>query len=783
MPNRLAKETSPYLLQHADNPVDWYPWGPEALAKAQSDQKPIFLSVGYAACHWCHVMEHESFEDEQTARYLNDHFVPVKVDREERPDLDAIYMEAVQAMTGRGGWPMSVFLTPDGKPFHGGTYYPNTPRYGMPSFRDVLEGIAEVWSERRGEAEDSGNRVAAAIAAEQLGRRAPSAPAATAATQTSLGGTSGSANATPRDERPLDPAILDAAVARLADTFDWANGSWGGAPKFPQSMTLEFLLRRVVGPDDVRAADATADEDPARERLLRMVTKTLDAMADGGIRDQLGGGFHRYSTDEVWLAPHFEKMLYDNAQLARVYVHAWQLTGEMRYREIAESTIDYVAREMTVPEGGFTASQDADSEGEEGRFYVWTLPEIEAVLGHSGDLGDDAALFATAYDVRTIGNWEGKTILRRVRSDAELAALFGSPDTTAGSPDTTAGASDSNAEATDPNAGAADSNGIAARLSRARQALFEARERRIRPARDDKALASWNGLMLAAVAEAARVLDRADYRDLAERNATFLLQRLRTPEGRLRRSWKDGRATLNGYLEDYANVAEGLLALYETTFDPRWFVSARELMDAVLEHFADPQGGFFDTSDDHEALVARPKGLQDNAVPSGSAMAVTVLLKLAAWTGEGRYRDAAEGALRTVEPYLGRHPTGFAQWLSALDFALAPVREIAIAGDPRAADTQPLLAAARSGYRPHQVVAAALPAASAVPAAGIPAAAAEAAEPIPLLADRPLVDGRPTAYVCLGFVCDLPVTDAARLAAQLSGQPSRPTLATHLTEA
>jgi uncharacterized protein YyaL (SSP411 family) len=748
MPNRLANETSPYLLQHADNPVDWYPWGPEALARASQDQKPIFLSIGYAACHWCHVMEHESFEDEQTARYLNDHFVPIKVDREERPDLDAIYMEAVQAMTGRGGWPMSVFLTPDGKPFYGGTYFPNSPRYGMPSFRNVLEGVAEVWSERRAEAEDSGNRVAAAIAAEQLGRGAPSASTLTPAAPS---GTPVGQGTAPPDEQPLDPSILDAAGARVADTFDWANGSWGGAPKFPQSMTLEFLLRRVVGPDDARArlpaagsVGATSNEDPARERLLRMVTKTLDAMADGGIRDQLGGGFHRYATDEVWLVPHFEKMLYDNAQLARAYLHAWQLTGESRYRDVAESTIDYVAGEMTVPDGGFTASQDADSEGEEGRFYVWRLAEIDEVLG------DDAPLLAAAYDVRTIGNWEGKTILRRVRNDAELEALFDSPDS--------APVADSSAPR---------SKSVSERLARARRRLFEAREKRVRPARDDKALASWNGLMLAAVAEAARALDRADYREVAERNATFLLEYLRAPDGRLRRSWKDGRATLNGYLEDYANVAEGLLALYETTFEPRWFVAARELMDVVLEHFADPEGGFFDTSDDHEALVARPKGVQDNAVPSGGAMAVTVLLRLAAFTGEGKYRDAAEAALRTVEPYLGRYPTGFAQWLSALDFALAPVREIAIAGDPRAADTQPLLAAVRAGYRPHQVVAVG------VPARTVDAAEpAEAAEAVPLLADRPLVASRPTAYVCRGFACDVPVTDAAALAAQLDRERS-----------
>jgi len=700
MANRLAQETSPYLLQHADNPVDWYPWGPQALARARAERKPIFLSIGYAACHWCHVMEHESFEDEATARFLNEHFVPIKVDREERPDLDAIYMDAVQAMTGHGGWPMSVFLTPDGKPFYGGTYFPNARRYGMPSFRDVLEGLAEAWAERREEAEGSAERIAAAMAAGQ-GARVAAGPEGRAP-----------------DADPLHPGILDAAEARLAETFDRVNGSWGGAPKFPQPMALEFLLRRAVGTDDAGARQP--DDDPRRTRLLRMVTKTLDAMASGGIHDQLGGGFHRYSTDEVWLVPHFEKMLYDNAQLARVYLHAWQVTGEPRYRDVVESTIDYVAREITLPEGGFAASQDADSEGEEGRFYVWTLAEVEEVLGA------DVALFVTAYDVRKIGNWEGRTILRRVRSDAELAV-------------------------------GSDAPAIPERLARERRKLLEARDARVRPARDDKALASWNGLMLAAVAEAARVLDRADYLALAERNAAFLLAQLRTPEGRLRRSWKDDRASLNGYLEDYANLAEGLLTLYETTFEPRWFAGARELMDQVLVHFADPDGGFFDTSDDHEALVARPRGLQDNAVPSGNAMAATVLLKLAAFTGEGRYRDAAEAALGTVVPYLGRYPTGFAQWLSALDFALAPVREIAIAvSDASPAAEEPggrdLLSVVRSGFRPHQVVASGSPEAGAI---------------VPLLRERSPLDGRPTAYVCRGFACELPVTDAAALAAQL----------------
>ena len=704
MVNRLAQETSPYLLQHAHNPVDWYPWGPAALARAREDDRPIFLSIGYAACHWCHVMAHESFEDADTAAFLNERFVAIKVDREERPDLDGIYMEAVQAMTGSGGWPMSVFLTPDGRPFYGGTYFPDTRRHGMPSFRDVLEGVAEAWSARRAEVE-------AAAGGRRSGLAGP-------------------------DDRPigsivrpaplsLDPAVLAAAEQALARSFDPANGSWGGPPKFPQPMAIEFLLRRVAGRAGGRVGDPEVLEEADRQ-ALRMVLETLDAMADGGIRDQLGGGFHRYATDAAWLAPHFEKMLYDNAQLARVYVHAFQLTGETRYREVAETTIDYVAREMTLPEGGFAASQDADSEGEEGRYYTWTADEVETLLGA------DAPLFAAAYDVTAAGNWEGKTILRRVRSDAELGTLHGLSE--------------------------AD---VAGRLALARARLLAARERRVRPARDDKALAAWNGLMLAAVAESGRVLGRADHLALAERAGAFALDRLRTPEGRLRRSWKDGRATLNGYLEDHAHLAEGLLALYEATFEPRWFVAARGLMAVVLARFADQAGGFFDTSDDHEALITRPKGLEDSATPSGGAMTATVLLKLAAYTGEGRYRNAAEAALGPVLPHLGRYPTGFGQWLVALDLALAPVREIAVAGDLSDPKTRGLLAVAFDGFRPHQVV-----------AAGVPDLAASADRTVPLLRDRPMLDGRPTAYVCRGFVCELPVADPAALAARLAPRPA-----------
>jgi uncharacterized protein YyaL (SSP411 family) len=692
--NRLAGETSPYLLQHAHNPVDWYPWGEEALARAKAEDKPIFLSIGYAACHWCHVMERESFEDEATAAELNRDFVPVKVDREERPDLDQVYMAAVQAMTGSGGWPMSVFLTPDGRPFYGGTYFPNAPRHGMPAFRQVLEGVARAYREQRAEVERSGSAIVAAIA-----------------DASRLGATGGPAET----HRLPDRTVLEAAVAALERTFDPRHGGWGGAPKFPQPMTIEYLLRRAAGgADDGRA--------------VAMARRTLDAMADGGIHDQLGGGFHRYATDAIWLVPHFEQMLYDNAQLARVYVHAWQLTGDRRYREVAVGTLDYLARELLTADGAFAASQDADTDGEEGGTFVWTADEVRSVLGP-----DAAPLFLAVYDVTDGGNWEGRTILRRVRSDDEMATMAGTP--------------------------AAD---VAARLASARATLLAARSRRPQPARDDKILAGWNGLALAALADATGALAGSDepadrdagrrYRSLAETAADLLLDRLRLPDGRLRRSWKDGRASADGVLEDHACLADGLLALYEATFDERWFVAARGLADTMLERFADPAGGFFDTSDRHETLVSRPKDLQDNAVPSGNAMAVTVLLRLAALTGEGRHRDAAERALGLVGGVVGRYPGGFAQWLVALDFALADVTEVAVIGDPADPATSRLVRPTRVGFRPHLVVA---------------CAADPHASAVELLGSRFQLDGRPTAFVCRDFACRQPVVEPEALAAQL----------------
>jgi uncharacterized protein len=687
--NRLAGETSPYLLQHAGNPVDWFPWGPEALARAKELDRPIFVSIGYAACHWCHVMERESFEDEATAGFLNEHFVAVKVDREERPDLDRLYMGAVQAMTGQGGWPMSVFLTPDGRPFYGGTYFPDTPRHGMPSFRQVLEGVRLAWTGQRDEVEQAGGNVVRALLD---GRQ--TAPAS--------GG--------------LPPSeLLGEAAAAAASAFDPVNGGWGSAPKFPQPMTIEFLLRRHR---------ASGDATP-----LGIALRSLDAMAAGGIHDQLGGGFHRYATDAAWLVPHFEQMLSDNAQLARVYAHAWALTGEERYLGTMTGTLDYVLRELRVGDGGFAASQDADAGGEEGATFTWSAAEVRELLG------PDAPLFRAAYGVTDAGNWEGRTILSKVTGDADLASRFG--------------------------LGAGD---VAARLATARAALLARRATRPQPARDDKVLAAWNGLAIAALADASRSLDASGdpgleelaqrYREAAERAASTVLAGLLTPDGRLRRSWKDGRASADGVLEDHAHLADGLLALYEATFDERWFTRAVSLAEVILAHFMDPAGGFFDTADDSEQLVVRPKDVQDNATPSGGAMAATVLLRLAALTGDGRYQAAAESALATVGPYLARYPTGFGQWLCALELARTGITEVAVVGEAGDPATRRLLDTVDRGYQPFRVLASAPePEASAVP----------------LLRDRFALGGRPTAFVCRSFACRQPVHEPEALEALLVG--------------
>jgi uncharacterized protein YyaL (SSP411 family) len=591
-------------------------------------------------------------------------------------------MGAVQALTGGGGWPMSVFLTPEGTPFYGGTYFPNEPRHGLPGFRQLLEGIDLAWKTQRADLEQTG--------AQLVGRLVES-------------------QRLPAVQAPPGPELLDAAVTILERTADGRNGGWGGAPKFPQAMTIEFLLRRAAA--GVPGA-------------LTVARRALDAMADGGIHDQLGGGFHRYATDARWLVPHFEQMLYDNAQLARAYLHAWSLSGEARYRDVATGVLGYLLREMRTSDGAFAASQDADTEGVEGATFTWRADEIER------ELGPDAALFASANGVTPAGNWEGLTILSRVRSAAELGGAFSLQP--------------------------AD---LEARLAAARGRLLARRAQRPQPARDDKALAAWNGLAIGAFADAARLLQASDaaaadrYRAAAATAAEAILAGLLADDGRLGRSWKDGRATGGGVLEDYADLADGLLALYEATFDERWFTTARRLADAIVERFADPEGGFFDTATDHERLVTRPKDPQDNATPSGSAMATFVLLRLAALTGEGRYRSIAERALATITPFTARYPTAFAQWLQAMDFALANVAEVAIVGDAGDPAARALIEIAGGSYAPTRVLAVA------------PDGDASA---IPLLHDRPRRDGMPTAYVCRGFACQAPVTDPEALEAQLA---------------
>jgi len=677
--NHLAGETSPYLLQHAHNPVDWYPWGEEALTRARSEDRPILLSIGYSACHWCHVMERESFENPRTAELMNSAFVNIKVDREERPDLDGIYMQAVQAMTGSGGWPMTVFLTPDGTPFYGGTYFPPEPRHNMPAFDNVLAAIADAWQNRRADVLKSGGQLRDHL---QQTLRPVAAPG------------------------ELDVDILHAAGRGLAAQHDPEFGGFGMAPKFPQPMALEFLLRYWKRTGDEAARD--------------IVVHTLDRMARGGIYDHLGGGFARYSTDAEWLVPHFEKMLYDNAQLARAYLMGYQATGNAFFKDIAEQVIGYVLRDMTDPSGGIYSTEDADSEGEEGKFYVWTPAELRKLLGD-----EDARLFGAFYDVTTPGNFEGRaSILHMDDTPLEVA----------------------------PRLGVTEAELLTA-LERGRLVLIEARSRRVGPGRDEKVLASWNGLMLRALAEAGAALNRPDFLAAATRNAAFLLETMRRPDGALHRTWKPGHtARLNGYLEDHANVADGLVALYEATFDDRWLTAATELADIILERFADTEyGGFFDTSDDHETLITRPKDIFDNATPSGNAVAADVLLRLGVLLDREDYRRAAEGVLRLLREPMARYPLGFARSLNALDFLLSRVSEIAIVGAPDQADTEALLRVVFEPFLPNKVV------------AGGRAA-------IPLLEARDMRDGHATAYVCEHYVCQAPTTDPDQLRQLLAAE-------------
>ena len=712
--NKLIGETSPYLLQHAHNPVDWYPWGDEAFERARAEHKPVIVSIGYSACHWCHVMEHESFEDEKIAALQNEHFINIKVDMEERPDVDQIYMNFVQITTGRGGWPMNVFLTPDKLPFFGGTYFPPTQRYNMPSWPQVLLSISEAWRERREELLASANEILGEL------RRV---------------------SITDFGSAGVDEGLLEHAYQSFVKSFDAKNGGFGGAPKFPAAMSMEFLLRYWK-----RKGDAGA---------LEIVRKTAEKMANGGIYDQLGGGFHRYAVDAVWLVPHFEKMLYDNAQLIRIYLHLYQIlkaeSGGTRtpssaveaggdtadegvrvpparsgddaefFKRIAVETLDYVRREMTDATGAFYSTQDADSEGEEGKFFVWTPEEIAEVLGD-----DDAKVFGALYGVTNDGNFEEKNILN-VEDRSQFESV--------------------NLDVTDE------------KLSAWRKALFEHREKRIKPFRDEKVLTAWNGLMLAAFAEAAAVLDEPEYLEVARRNADFLLANLvegrdsqaGTPavQSRLLRTWKDGRAKLNGYIEDYANLADGLIELFQASGEAKYLHTAKDLADAMITEFWDEEnGGFFFTSNDHEELIVRNKDLSDNATPSGNSVAADVLMKLAKFYGDEKYERFASTALRLAAPQIRRYPNGFGRALGTIEFMLAPVKEVAIMG----ARGSELEREVWSEYRPFKVI-----------------AVGDEGSVIPLLKDRSAIDGNPTAYVCEDFVCQRPVIETDDLKQQLAG--------------
>jgi uncharacterized protein YyaL (SSP411 family) len=672
--NALANETSPYLLQHAHNPVEWHPWNEKALSKARKEDKPILLSIGYSACHWCHVMEHESFEDEQIANLMNENFINIKVDREERPDLDAIYMAAVQMMTGSGGWPMTVFLTPDQIPFYCGTYFPKEDQYGRPGFRRVLLSVAQAYRENKQAIHDSAQAIVAELRKSDF---------------------------VINTQNVLDISILEMASTALIANYDSRNGGFGQAPKFPPSMVLSYLMR--------------SHARTGKTQYLDIVNTTLTKMANGGIYDQLGGGFHRYSVDDHWLVPHFEKMLYDNALLSRAYLDAFLLTKNSFFRRIGQETLDYVLREMTSPEGGFYSSQDADSEGREGEFFLWTTNEVLTILGE-----EEGELFCRYYGITPGGNFEGKNILNVPRS-ADIAAKLNNT------------AEDHLLEI----------------IQRGRQKLFKARELRSRPGRDEKVLTSWNGLMLRSFAEASNSLDRDDYRQTAVRNAEFLLSRLRH-DGRLRRSYRDGQARFNAYLEDYACLVDGLISLYEATFDPEWIRQAEGLAGQMIQLFWDPKGaGFYFTSEDHEALIQRPKNFYDNATPSGNSVAASSLLRLWKLTGDRRYSQYAVAVLESISSFLPRHPAAFPHSLCALDFYLGKAKEIAIIGDPLEKNTNGLLAAVFHEYLPNKVV-----------ACGEDGG-------LFLLENKTRIHGLATAYVCEDFTCKLPLTEPKELSKML----------------
>jgi len=697
-PNRLAREKSPYLLQHANNPVDWFPWGPEAFEKARRENKPIFLSIGYSTCHWCHVMEHESFENAEIADALNRWFVPIKVDREERPDVDQIYMTAVQAMTGQGGWPLSAWLTPDLKPFYGGTYFPPGSAHGRPGFKDLLTRIHELWEQQHERVLQQGRQLHDAIAAMQ-----------TAA------GAAGEA----RD------GMLRAAYEQFRGQYDEEHGGFGGAPKFPRPAQFNFLLRYWK-----RTGDAHA---------LEMTAHTLRQMALGGMYDQLGGGFARYSVDERWHVPHFEKMLYDNAQLAVSYCEAWQITREPFFADVARDVLRYVGRDMTHPGGAFYSAEDADSEGLEGKFYAWTAQELRDALG-----AEEAKFVGEYYGCEEAGNWDdpaghgpkNANVLFVARTFEQMAKLFGG---------------------TPPQA--------RERIEAAKRKLFEVRSRRVRPHLDDKILAAWNGQMIGAFARASQALDDPRYLASAGRAAEFVLAKLYAPQTKtLRRRWRDGEAKVEGFLDDYAFLAAGLLELYEASFDPRWLDRATELTDTMIAQFHDEAGGgFWFTPPGQSDIIARMKDDYDSAQPSGNAIAIANLQRLAQLTDNPRYAAIAGESLRRLLPRFSQSPTAVPQWLCALDAALAKPRQIVIAGGPDAPDTKAMLRAVRERYLPDAIL---------LLADGGPRQAAMAKR-LKFLAGMKPLDGKATVYICENYACRAPTNDLEKLKEMLEAKPTK----------
>ena len=688
MPNRLANETSPYLLQHADNPVDWFPWGPEALERARTENKPILLSIGYAACHWCHVMAHESFEDGATAALMNDRFVNIKVDREERPDVDALYMEAVQAMTGHGGWPMTVFLTPEGVPFYGGTYFPKQDRHGMPSFTRILQSVANAYASK---------------------------PADVARTAASIREMYDVTSEQTRSGGPLTRELFDRAYHALSDRHDEEHGGFDGAPKFPQAMSLDFLLTHWAR--------------TGVENALAIVRRSFLKMANGGIYDQVGGGFARYSVDDVWLVPHFEKMLYDNALLVRLGTHLWQATHDATVRRVVEETIDWAEREMRASNGGFYSSLDADSEGHEGKFYVWSAEEFDATLG------DDAPVARAYWGVTDGGNFEEKNILS-VASDARtIAARFKISEAS-----------------------------VDQLIARARTTLYNVRRQRVWPGRDEKVLASWNGLMVRGIAEAARAFDNASYGALASSVGDFLFASM-VQDGRVCRSFKDGRARIAGYLEDYASLGLAAMSLYELTFDDRWLDRVRAMSQAVVEWFWDDDiGAFYDTASDHETLITRPRDVTDNAVPSGTSLALELLARCAELFHDADARRRATYVVETLAPSIARYPSAFGHLLGTADMLVNGAVEMAFVGEVASPDFSALVRAGAERYIPSLVVAGGAP---------------RDDDSIALLTGRTAHGGRATAYVCRNYACEEPSRNPEQLAGQLdrllesSVQPGR----------